>query len=76
MKGGTGKEGDTGKETGADHGPYKEYEVDKQVVKIGGEAPEYPSSLRDSGVQGEVVAHFVLARTAGDAFSPRPFPFM
>jgi periplasmic protein TonB len=60
VKGGTGKEGDTGKEAGADHGPYKEYEVEKQVVKIGGEAPEYPSSLRDSGVEGEVVAQFVV----------------
>ncbi len=60
VKGGTGKEGDTGKEAGVDHGPYKEFEVDKQVAKIGGEAPEYPSSLRESGVEGQVVAQFVV----------------
>ena len=60
VKGGTGKEGDTGKEAGVDHGPYKEFEVDKQVAKIGGEAPEYPSSLRESGVEGRVLAQFVV----------------
>src|SRR5258705_10191226 len=42
VKGGTGKEGDTGKEAGVkEHaGPYMEFQVEKVVVKIGGEAPE------------------------------------
>lgn len=60
VKGGTGKEGDTGKEAGGHSGPYMEFQVEKPVVKIGGEAPEYPSSLRDSGVEGQVLAQFVV----------------
>ena len=63
VKGGTGKEGDTGKEAGAvkEHeGPYMEFQVEKVVVKIGGEAPEYPSSLRESGIEGKVLAQFVV----------------
>ena len=59
VKGGTGKEGDTGKEAGA-HGPYMEFQVEKPVEKIGGDAPEYPQSLRDSGVEGRVLAQFVV----------------
>jgi protein TonB len=61
VKGGTGKEGDTGKEAGPVHeGPYMEFQVEKVVVKIGGEAPEYPSSLRESGIEGKVLAQFVV----------------
>jgi protein TonB len=61
VKGGTGSEGDTGKSAGeADHGPYMEFQVEKAVEKIGGDAPEYPSSLRESGVEGQVLAQFVL----------------
>ncbi|MDQ6689988.1 MAG: TonB family protein [Gemmatimonadota bacterium] len=61
VKGGTGKEGDTGKSAGeADHGPYMEFQVEKPVEKIGGDAPEYPSSLRASGVEGQVLAQFVV----------------
>ena len=63
VEGGTGKEGDTGKEAGVKeepHGPYMEFQVEKPVAKIGGEAPEYPSSLRDAGVTGEVLAQFVV----------------
>jgi periplasmic protein TonB len=61
VKGGTGKEGDTGKEAGeARKGPYMEFEVEKPAAKIGGEAPEYPESLRSSGVQGDVVVRFVV----------------
>jgi len=59
VKGGTGKEGDTGKEAGA-HGPYMEFQVEKPVEKIGGDTPEYPQSLRDSGVEGRVLAQFVV----------------
>jgi periplasmic protein TonB len=60
--GGTGREGDTGKSAGIseDHGPYMESQVEKPVAKIGGEAPEYPSILRSSGVEGEVLAQFVV----------------
>lgn len=61
VEGGTGKAGDTGKEAGVKHdAPYMEFQVEKAVVKIGGEAPEYPSRLRDSGVEGEVLAQFVV----------------
>ncbi len=61
VKGGTGKEGDTGKEAGAaEHGPYMEFQVEKAVERIGGDSPEYPSSLRDSGVEGQVLAQFVV----------------
>ena len=50
-----------GKAAGAeDHGPYMEFQVEKVVVKIGGEAPEYPSSLRESGIEGKVLAQFVV----------------
>ncbi len=61
VKGGTGKEGDTGKEAGDTHtGPYMEFQVEKAVEKIGGEAPEYPASLKASGVEGKVLAQFVV----------------
>jgi len=61
VKGGTGKDGDLGKLGGvADHGPYMEFQVEKVVEKIGGEAPEYPSMLRESGVEGQVLAQFVV----------------
>jgi periplasmic protein TonB len=63
VKGGTGNEGDTGKEAGVkeeSHGPYMEFQVEKPVAKIGGEAPEYPQMLRDQGVEGEVLAQFVV----------------
>ncbi len=63
VKGGTGKEGDTGKEAGVkaeEHGPYMEFQVEKPVEKIGGEAPEYPPSLKDQGIEGTVLAQFVV----------------
>src|SRR6266480_7704018 len=64
VKGGTGKEGDTGKEAGVkkeeDHGPYMEFQVEKPVEKIGGEAPNYPPSLKDAGIEGTVLAQFVV----------------
>jgi len=58
--GGTGKEGDLGKLAGDDHGPYMDFQVEKQVEKIGGEAPEYPVSLRSSGIEGQVLVQFVV----------------
>jgi protein TonB len=61
VKGGTGKEGDGGKAAGAeDHGPYMEFQVEKPVQKIGGEAPNYPEQLKSAGVTGEVLAQFVV----------------
>jgi periplasmic protein TonB len=62
VKGGTGKEGDTGKEAGVKEkqGPYFEFQVEKPVEKIGGDTPDYPPSLRDQGVTGQVLAQFVV----------------
>ena len=64
VKGGTGKEGDTGKQAGEakkeEHGPYMEFQVEKPVEKIGGDAPEYPPMLKDQGVEGQVLAQFVV----------------
>jgi periplasmic protein TonB len=65
VKGGTGKEGDKGKEAGTkaepEHsGPYMEFQVEKPAARTGGDSPEYPSSLRESGVEGEVLAQFVV----------------
>jgi protein TonB len=60
VKGGTGKEGDTGTEAGGHSGPYMEFQVEKAVEKIGGESPEYPASLRSMGIEGKVLAQFVV----------------
>lgn len=61
VKGGTGDEDSKGKEAGEEHkGPYMEFQVEKAVEKIGGDAPEYPQMLRDQGVEGKVLAQFVV----------------
>ena len=61
VKGGTGNEGDIGKAAGTeDHGPYMEFQVEKAVEKTGGDAPQYPESLKSAGVEGEVLAQFVV----------------
>jgi protein TonB len=61
VKGGTGDANSTGKDAGEAHsGPYMEFQVEKPVEKIGGDAPEYPLSLRQSGVEGKVLAQFVV----------------
>jgi protein TonB len=61
VKGGTGTDGDIGKATGTDdHGPYMEFQVEKAVEKIGGDAPQYPESLKSSGIEGQVMAQFVV----------------
>ena len=63
VKGGSGEKGDKGREAGEtaeQHGPYMEFQVEKTVEKIGGEAPEYPASLREQGVEGQVLAQFVV----------------
>jgi periplasmic protein TonB len=60
VKGGTGTDGDIGKAAGDDHGPYMEFQVEKAVEKIGGDAPVYPESLKSSGIEGTVMAQFVV----------------
>jgi protein TonB len=61
VEGGTGKAGDTGKEAGVSHDtPYMDFQVEKQVARIGGATPEYPERLKESGVTGQVVAQFVV----------------
>lgn len=65
VKGGTGDENSKGKEAGAKpeeehHGPYMEFQVEKPVERIGGESPQYPGSLKDSGVEGSVTLQFVV----------------
>ncbi len=61
VEGGTGKAGSTGTEAGeVKNTPYTAAEVEKVVALIGGATPEYPARLRDNGVQGEVVAQFVV----------------
>lgn len=59
VEGGTGKAGDTGKEAGG-NAPYMDFQVEKQVVLVGGAKPEYPANLKDAGVQGQVIAQFVV----------------
>lgn len=65
-KGGTatGKEGGTGEGEGtkvASDKPYFEYQVEVPVEPISSTIrPTYPESLRSSGVQGQVVAQFVV----------------
>ena len=62
VEGGTGKAGDKGTEAGIKHdAPYMEFQVEKAVQHIGGATPEYPASLRDMGIKGEVLAQFVVA---------------
>ena len=64
VKGGTGDADSKGKEAGVkaeEHsGPYMEFQVEVPVERIGGDAPEYPSSLKDQGIEGSVVAQFVV----------------
>ena len=66
VEGGTGKAGDKGTEAGSTEPvlkstPYMEFQVEKAVQHIGGATPDYPASLRDMGIKGEVLAQFVVA---------------
>jgi protein TonB len=62
VAGGTGDENSKGKDAGAEEhkGPYMEFQVEQAVRKIGGDAPDYPASLKDAGVTGKVLAQFVV----------------
>ena len=75
VKGGAGNEGDTGKAAGAeDHGPYMEFQVEKAVQKIGGEAPQYPESLKSASIEGLVLAQFVV--NEGGRYEPGTLKIM
>lgn len=61
----TGAEGSTGTKEGGAGGidtekNYADFEVEQQVSAISGTSVAYPESLRSSGVQGEVLAQFVV----------------
>jgi protein TonB len=69
VKGGssTGTEGSEGTKEGAAAGSaidtnrnYAEFEVERQVSAISGTNVEYPESLRTSGIEGQVLAQFVV----------------
>lgn len=43
---------------------YKEFQVEKQAAPVpGNKGPRYPDALRDAGVEGEVLAQFVVDTT-------------
>jgi protein TonB len=69
VKGGssTGTEGSEGTKEGAAAGVaidtnknYAEFEVERQVSAISGTNVEYPESLRTTGIEGQVLAKFVV----------------
>jgi protein TonB len=69
VKGGssTGTEGSEGTKEGAAAGSavdtdktYAEFEVERQVTAISGTNVDYPESLRTSGIEGQVLAQFVV----------------
>lgn len=41
-------------------GTYSELEVDEAVVSLGGAEPIYPEAMRTAGVEGQVVAQFIV----------------
>jgi periplasmic protein TonB len=43
--------------------PLFEFQVEKPVTQLGGSAPRYPDILRQAGVEGEVLAQFVVDTT-------------
>jgi protein TonB len=62
---GSGREGGTG--SGSGTGPpvdlnqtFRDFEVETEAAALGGATPEYPSSLREQGVEGQVVLEFVV----------------
>lgn len=69
VKGGssTGTEGSEGTKEGAAAGSaidtnknYAEFEVERQVQAVSGTNVSYPESLRSSGIEGQVLAQFVV----------------
>ena len=43
--------------------PYFEFQVEKQVAAIPGQSVNYPEQLKSAGVEGEVLAQFVVDTT-------------
>src|SRR4029079_8156914 len=41
-------------------GAYNAFEVDVEVVALGGASPRYPEGLRASGTEGQVIAQFIV----------------
>jgi TonB family protein len=61
VTGGTGDGSSKGTDAGIDANKvFKEFEVESPAEKIGGPSPEYPESLRSSGIEGEVMVQFVV----------------
>lgn len=62
VAGGTGDADSKGTAAGLSNQPYFEFQVEEAASPSGGNAaPEYPSSMRQSGVTGRVVVQFVVA---------------
>lgn len=62
----SGREGGTGSGSGTGapavdlNQTFREYEVETEAASLGGATPEYPSSLRQDGVEGRVILEFVV----------------
>src|SRR5688500_4535426 len=59
--------GDTSGTSGPSDGSraYTASEVEIPVAALGGARPEYPAALRSSGMEGQVVAQFIVDETGG-----------
>ncbi len=61
VAGGTGDANSKGTVGGLSNQPYFEFQVEEAASPSGGNpAPEYPNSMRETGVTGRVVAQFVV----------------
>jgi len=61
----SGREGGTGSGSGTGapvdlNQTFREYEVETPAAALGGATPEYPSTLRETGVEGRVILEFVV----------------
>lgn len=61
VEGGTGDANSKGTAAGLSNQPYFEFQVEEAASPAGGNAPpEYPNSMRESGMTGRVVVQFVV----------------
>src|SRR5688500_7509400 len=61
VEGGTGDANSKGTEAGLSNQPYFEFQVEEAASPSGGNAqPQYPESMRESGMTGRVVVQFVV----------------
>ena len=61
VEGGTGDANSKGLAAGLSNQPYFEFQVEEAASPSGGNAPpEYPNSMRESGMTGRVVVQFVV----------------